>query len=130
MRDATIRMENQDGKIIPIETMIANDPQQRAAGYQYICPDVIARTTMLFRYAEAVSGRFHMNNVRAPLEIGFFDSDGMLMRSMVMRTYSGDHRPLYGPGVPFQYALEAPVGFFQRHGLVDGATRLMVESLP
>ena len=70
-----------------------------------------------------------MNNVQAPLDIGFFDSEGRLKKVLLMKPYTANERPLYDPGVPFQYALEAREGYFSDSGLTEGRSRLVVQSI-
>lgn len=135
MQTARIALVNDQQQRITIPSHIADDATERAAGYQHICPAVIARTTILFRYSTPSAGRFHMYNVKAPLDIGFFDENGRLMQYMVMQPYAYDAQNqvkeiLYGPMRKFQYALEARRGFFQEKGLSAGVARLVLETLP
>ena len=76
-----------------------------------------------------LGGRFHMQNVKAPLDIGFFDGAGKLIRTMVMDTYDDGNKRRYHPGQRFQYALEARVGFFNEHKLSANKARLVVHSV-
>ncbi len=124
-----ISLLNDSGKIIKLESHIANDNRERADGYQHICEEVINKTNILFVYSQPVGGRFHMQNVRVPLDIGFFDGAGKLIRTMVMDTYDDGNKRLYHPGQQFQYALEARVGFFNEHKLSEGKARLVVQSV-
>lgn len=135
MKVSRITLLNDQQQRVPINTRIADDSMERAGGYQYICPSVIARTTILFRYSSPNAGRFHMYNVKAPLDIGFFDERGVLMQYLVMYPYSDDAKSqgtgtLYGPMQKFQYALEARQGFFKDKQLSAGSTRLLLETLP
>lgn len=130
MESARITLLNNQQKPIRVQALIADDSLERAGGYQHICPEVIARTAILFRYGAPVSGQFHMRNVHAPLDIGFFDANGVLIQSMVMKPYGENEEVLYSPMQQFQYALEARVGFFHEKGLAAGATRLLRETLP
>ena len=130
MQSAPVVFLNDHGQRVRIRSFIADDDLERASGYQYICPEVIARTTILFRFPEPLRTRFHMQNVKAPLAIGFFDQAGVLIQSMTMHPYSDGETTLYGPMQRFQYALEARPGFFTRHELSAGAARLLIETLP
>ena len=124
-----ISLLNDAGKIINLESHIADDNRERTAGYQHICAEVIDKTNILFVYAQPIDGRFHMQNVKAPLDIGFFDGAGKLIRTLVMDTYDDGNKRLYHPGQRFQYALEARVGFFKEHKLSEGKARLVVHSV-
>ena len=130
MERARISLLNDHGQRIEFESFIADDSVERASGYQYICPRIIARTTILFRYPAPAVGRFHMHNVKAPLAIGFFDENGVLMQSMVMFPYHEGNEILYGPMQKFQYALEAGRGFFEEKEMSAGSSRLQLETLP
>ena len=130
MESARISLLNERGRRVEFDSFIADDELERASGYQYICPRIIARTTILFRFPAPVATRFHMNNVKAPLAIGFFAEDGALIQSLVMYPYEGGEEILYGPMQKFQYALEARPGFFKEKGLSAGSSKLLIEALP
>lgn len=130
MESSRITLVNDEGKKIQLEARIADEPLERAGGYQYICADVILRTAILFRYNAPTAAQFHMNNVKAPLDIGFFDEHGVLTQSMVMYPYTDGNTRLYGPMQSFQYALEAPQGFFHEKKMSAGSTRLLLKRLP
>ena len=129
MQTKLIKLLDSKGKILPLQVHLADDNEKRANGYQYICKSVIDETIILFLYPVAIQARFHMRNVKTPLDIGFFDSNGLLITSMLMQTYVDGNNQLYSPGVPFQYALEAKPGFFKSHNLLDSKSRLVLASL-
>jgi uncharacterized membrane protein (UPF0127 family) len=124
-----ISLLNVFGKIIPIQSHIADNDNKRAAGYQNICEQLIQDTTILFVYKSEGRGKFHMRNVLAPLDIGFFDKQGLLLRTLHMKPYGDGEEPLYDPGIPFQYALEAREGFFTDLKLSQGKARLVILSV-
>ena len=117
------------GKIVSFESMVADSSAQRAQGFQHICESVIDSTQILFVYSRPIKAQFHMMNVKAPLDIGFFDSAGKLVGLMVMNTYDDGNRRLYSPNQEFQYALEGHVGFFSDFGMSTGKTRLVINSI-
>ncbi len=119
-----------EGRRIAQVALIADDDNERASGYQHICPAVVARTAMLFRYPKAIAGQFHMRNVYAALDIGFFDARGILIQVLEMQPYAAGEDTLYGPMQKFQYALEARRGFFAEKGLAAGVARLALDTLP
>ena len=129
MHTEEISLINDRGKIFKIESLIADDRQERASGYQHICQEVINNSTILFVYSNLTNGRFHMQNVKSPLDIGFFDSEGKLVTWMRMETYDDGNSRLYTPGQPFQYALEARPGYYKENNLTSGATRILVSSI-
>ena len=105
---------------------IADDPQEQAAGFQSICSGSYKDTQILFVYDQAFRARFHMRNVRAKLDIGFFDAEGNLFEVQKMHPYpKGSQRgPLTAPSKPFRFALEAQAGYFAENQLQAGKTRL------
>ena len=130
MESALIALQDDAGARIELTAFIADDDLERAGGYQFICPEIMARTAILFRFDEPSAGRFHMHNVEAPLDIGFFDAAGVLLQSMRMEIYVDGEEILYGPMQEFHYALEVPPGFFAERELSAGKTRLLIAELP
>ncbi len=123
----TITLLNDQGKPIELSVLLADDAFERAAGFQSVCPEVIDKTLILFLYPTSIEGKFHMQNVHAPLDIVFFAANGRFLKYEKMETYTEDSQPLYGPGRPFQYALEAPVGFFAEHGVSGFPSQLVLK---
>ena len=124
-----IQLLDAGGKLHVVEAHIADDGTERAFGYQYICKQIIDRTAILFVYRAPIRGRFHMSNVKAPLDIGFFDASGLLIDQQLMRPYADGESTLYSPDQDFQFALEARQGYFTEHNLVVGKTRLVRQSV-
>lgn len=130
MTSKTIMLDDGEGQTLNLDTLIADDSHERAMGFQHICAAVIARTTMLFRFPAPIATQFHMHNVKAPLDIGFFATNGSLIATRLMVPYGREAPVYYAPdGQPFQYALEARAGFFAAHGLRAGRSRLLLPSL-
>ncbi len=126
MEQLTISLINARGEVVPIKTHIADSEPERQAGYQFVCEEVINTSTILFFYSTPIVARFHMNNVKAPLDIGFFDLHGVLIHHEVMDIYRTEAKPIYGPDAPFQFALEARAGFFKEHQFIPGKSRLVL----
>ncbi len=125
MQIAQVTIVNDGGEEVVIKTLVADSNFERASGFQHICPSVIENTWILFRYPVEISSRFHMHNVHAPLDIAFFSNGGRLLETFLMQTYSDGNTPIYGPNEPFQYALEAPQGFFAGRDISAENSRLI-----
>ena len=125
MQRMRIALQNAEGRRVEIAAWIADDNRERAGGYQYICPHIIDAGAILFWYPQPVAGAFHMRNVTAPLDIGFFDENGALFQVQLMHPYTDDEQRTYAPMRKFQYALEARRGFFETHALRAGQSRLL-----
>jgi len=124
MHTEQVVLVNDSGEEVTVTALVADDGFERASGFQFICADVIDQTFILFKYQQPINGRFHMQNVRAPLDIAFFDHEGRLLQWMKMETYTETSRPLYGPDQPFQYALEARPGFFAANNILSTDSRM------
>jgi uncharacterized protein len=73
---------------------------------------------MLFPYTTARRMSFWMANTRIPLDIGFFDSTGLLLE--VHRMVPFDTTPTQSRARDVQFALEMDSGWFARNGLYPG----------
>jgi uncharacterized membrane protein (UPF0127 family) len=85
---------------------------------------------MLFPYQSPRRLSFWMANTRIPLDIGFFDSTGLLCE--VHRMVPFDTTPTQSKGTDLQFALEMNSGWFARNGLYPGVRMdmaLLVDAL-
>ena len=108
---------------------LADEAQEWSAGFQHVCPEVIAKAPMLFVFKRLYDGAFHMSNVHAPLDIGFFDEEGVLIELHHMQPYvlgSTQVGQIYRAHRPYIFALEARSGFFAENQFVEGQTRLIL----
>jgi uncharacterized protein len=127
MTERVVELVNDAGQLLALPTKIADEPQEQAAGFQFIAPEVIEQSLILFIFSEPRVTRFHMRNVRAPLDIAFIASDGAILDIQRMQpelAAAGPFGRTYGPGKPFQYALEARAGFFHDRRISAGTSRL------
>ena len=124
--EITIEISAQDSRTFTM--LIADENDERAAGFQHICPDVISGTLILFVFPSEFVPSFHMRNVHAPLDIAFIDASGVVVDVQTMNTYvlGARNQPLYSPPVPAQAALEADVGFFTSEGIEPGVSRVIL----
>jgi len=131
MSEGEVSLER-GGKTLPLAIRVADDAQERAAGYQWICERDAADTAVLFVFPTSMNSTFHMRNVYIPLDIYFFDNTGNQVDAMVMRPEPPgvDLEPqYYQPGGPFRYALE--IARPQTHQLssTPAPMRLLIDSL-
>jgi len=119
------------GEAVKLEARVADEARERSAGFQHICPDVVARTAIYFEFARPRRPSFHMHNVKAPLDIAFIDGGGAVVDIQRMEPYvAGAARQVYySPPTPVAAALEARAGFFAEHGIHAGGWRVAVRQL-
>lgn len=131
MQQAQIRLL-QDDEIITRSVRVADEASERAAGYQWICPEQARDTAVLFVFPQAIPSAFHMRNVYVPLDIHFFDQQGNQVDAQVMRPEPPGH-PLqhryYLSAEPFMYALEIARPQADALQSAPARLRLLVESL-
>jgi len=114
---------NIDGSQIDIQYRVAETSSLRAAGFQHVCPATIAKENILFVFQTEFVSAFHMRNVYAPLDIAFFDKNGVIIDIQTMYPYSliSIKKPRYRPSSAAMYALETRQGYFVEAGVNVGA---------
>lgn len=122
MEPATLRLHG-DAGAQPLEVRIADSRDERAAGFQHLCPEAFGETAILFVFPQDTQAQFHMHNVHAPLDIAFIGEDGTVVDTKRMRPYilGAVGNPLYGSERPFRYALETAAGRMAQLGLGAGS---------
>lgn len=129
MTIAKVKLINDDGQTVEFEMRIADEIEERAAGFQHIGEGVIEKAIILFVFDEELSTSFHMQNVVAPLDIAFIKADGTIIDIVRMEP---DPSKTYAPkdNQTFKYAIEARAGFFKENKISAGKAKLVIESLP
>ena len=129
MHLATIVLTHENGQTIQMRARIADEPNERAAGFQHICPQIINLSSILFVYEQPTVANYHMNNVHDALDIGFFDENGLLFKVSRMEPKGSDKviRNLYSSDHEMLYALETKAGFFADNELRAGEVSLQFD---
>lgn len=124
---ARVRLEGPDGRTVLLEALVADTAAGRAAGYQFIHPDVVAHSAILFVFERESVGPFHMCNVRASLDILWVRSDGRVLDRAEMlpgpALPASLCRTLYSPRSfgSYRFALETPAGVLEKAGVDPGS---------
>lgn len=74
---------------------------------------------MLFVYEEPQRLSFWMKNTLIPLDLGFFDAEGVLLQ--VVRLYPHDQTAKSSASEAVQFGLEMNQGWFRAQGITPGA---------
>lgn len=126
MDEKMIALVNTQGEQQMLKVKVADEPQEQAAGFQHICPEVIEDTSILFVFNRPREPVFHMRNVHASLGIAFAEADGRIGDIQRMQEeFSTGSRQLYPSATKAKYALEVRDGFFAQYGIGTGS-RLVV----
>lgn len=85
---------------------------------------------MIFVWETESRGGFWMKDTLVPLDIAFFDRNGLRVSSFTMVPCDTDRCPSYQPGVLYLYAVERPAGAFAEldQGAVLDVSELYMES--
>jgi uncharacterized membrane protein (UPF0127 family) len=114
-------------KTLRIQVVVLESEQQRGLmGRKDLGPD----DGMVFVYPAPQRMNFWMKNTPTPLDIGFFNADGVLGEVYPMYPY--DETPVASKGMDYTLALETNQGWFAKNGLKPGAKldlALMAEAL-
>jgi uncharacterized protein len=81
--------------------------------------DLGADDGMIFVYAKPQQMHFWMHNTPTPLDIGFFDHDGVLLEVYPMQPF--DERTIASRSTAIQFPLEMSQGWYSANGVKPGA---------
>ena len=118
---ATLRIERQDGGADRLEVRVADEWAERAQGMQFLSAARIRAYPIWFIFPAPTNVGWHMQNVRAPLDIAWVDEDGRVTKVQRMEP----EKDGYAADLPARYALEVAAGEAERLGIQRG-TRLFL----
>lgn len=110
------------GRSVTLAVRVADDPHERSAGFQHICPEVVENTNIYFEFDRVRRPSFHMRNVWAPLDIAFIDPNGVVMDIQRMEPYvrGATEETYYSPPGKVAGALETRAGYFAAQEITAG----------
>jgi len=101
----------------PLRVQLAVTPSEMQRGLMER-RDLEGDQGMLFVYARPDQMSFWMRNTPLPLDIGFFDEEGVLREIYPLHPF--DERPVRSRSLRLQFALEVNRGWFNAQGLGPG----------
>ena len=96
-----------DGQKATMNVEIADGPRGLQRGLMH--RKELAADGMLFVFPNEQVRSFWMKNTLIPLDIFFFDANGLFVVSHTMDPCQEDPCPLYSSEAPVQFALEMPI---------------------
>ena len=115
----TLEWAGPDGGSAALTAWVADTPQKRALGFMHRT-ELPEGAGMVFVFPADNSGGFWMKNTLIPLSIAYLSADGEVLAVLEMEPCTADPCPVYDPGVPYRYAVEAGKGWFAARGVGPG----------
>lgn len=103
-------------KVLRVQVVVTMDEQQRGLMGRR---DLGTDDGMVFVYPLPQQMSFWMRNTPTPLDIGFFNGEGVL--GEVYPMYPFDETPVKSVGADYTLALETNQGWFAKNGIKPGA---------
>jgi hypothetical protein len=128
MSERLVILRSDEGVTHHLAVKIAIKPAQRRAGFQHICSKLVRIWGVLFVFPTSQRLNFHMQNVRADLDIAFIGEDGRILELMEMSQESDlAARRSYRAAEPYRYALEVAAGRLSALGVDKGNWWLVLD---
>ena len=111
MKQVWVEFGTKEEKPLVIAAWVAKSPEQRARGFQGVCPALVTERTLLFSFPTPVHVNFHMTGVAVPLDIAFIDESRQVIdiQRMALQELNQPTR-YYHPNAKFYFALETASG--------------------
>ncbi len=116
---------------VVLQVHVADESNERAGGFQNICPQVAEHTSILFLFETSHVPSFHMSNVHMPLDIAFIDDAGVIRDVQTMMPYvigKQSQQRLWRPPTPVMAALEVRAGLLGELGVSPGEWSITLEN--
>lgn len=117
---AGLRLVSPEGdREVSVAARVANTEGRREHGLMKVT-DVPAGAGMLFFFPADTDSGFWMKDTLVPLDIAFFDRDGLYLTRMTMETCTSSPCKVYDPKATYRFALEVRAGWLNGVGLERG----------
>ncbi len=129
MKEVWVEFSAEEEKPLVLAAWIAESPEQRARGFQEVCPGLVIERSLLFSFPAPVHANFHMTGVALPLDIVFMDVSRQVIDIQRM-TLQESNQPTryYRPNTEFYFALEAVAGRLDQLRRNPGLWRMRVSN--
>ena len=104
LTSTTISIDDRD-----LTVAVADTPQARRRGLMGIT-DLGGLDGMMFVFDNDTEAGFWMRDTLIPLDIAFFDAEGLAVDRLSMEPCTADTCPTYNAAGPYRFAVEAPAG--------------------
>lgn len=126
MGQVDITLVNDEGDLIKLEVRVADEDDERSAGFANIGEGVIRRTVILWMINRETTIDFKTQEVEAPIELAYLNGEGKVLGIQNGKPFAPEPIPF---GIPFQFVLEAPAGYFAQRQISKNGSTLTPSSL-
>ncbi|MGE7906434.1 DUF192 domain-containing protein [Peribacillus sp. NPDC094092] len=98
---------------------VADTQRKREKGLMFV-GNLPENEGMLFVFSKEIYGGFWMKNTFIPLSIAFLDSVGEILKILDMVPCQEYICPTYDPEIPYHYAIEVNLGWFEKNHIKVG----------
>lgn len=109
-------VKTRNGDTILMRLQVANTETERETGLMNV-KQMDPDSGMVFVWPSLVHESFWMENTYIPLTVAFLGRDGTVQEMQDMQALTLDS---HTPAMPYQYAIEANLGFFTNNGITVG----------
>ena len=129
MEQVWVEFRSEEEMPLVIAAWVAESPEQRARGFQGVCPGLVTERPLLFSFPVPVHANFHMTGVMVPLDIAFIDVSKQVIDVQRM-THQESNQPVryYRPNTKFHFALETVAGRLDQLRRNPGLWRMRILS--
>jgi len=129
MEQVWVEFRSEEEMPLVIAAWVAKSPEQRARGFQGVCPGLVTERPLLFSFPVPVHANFHMTGVMVPLDIVFIDVSRQVIDIQRMALQESN-QPMryYGPNAEFHFALETVSGRLDQLRQNPGLWRMRVSN--
>ena len=129
MNQVWVEFSAEKEKSLVIAAWMAKSPNQRARGFQGICPGFVNERSLLFSFPVPVHARFHMIGVVVPLDIAFIDASKQVIDVQRM-VHQESNQPIryYRPNTEFRFAFETVAGRLDQLRRNPGLWRMRISN--
>lgn len=117
---------NDEGQPVQFEVRVADEEDERSAGFAHVGAGVIRRTVILWMIDRETTVTFKTEDVEAPIELAYLNDEGTVLEILSGQPHSQEPISF---GLSVQFVLEAPAGFFKARSISKNGSALSAQSL-
>ena len=109
----SLEISRAGNEVLSLRVEVASTPKQRVTGLMNI-KDMPEDAGMAFQFETSTQGSFFMKNTLMPLDITFWDEQGIIVDILQMEPCTKEPCPLFTPKTPYIGAVETKRGTLSR----------------